>query len=442
MSFDVDTGQIRTHATAVGGVEGNLSVMSDAGAPDAEAYGELLKLLGLPNAVTTSVDSVWDAINTAHTGTGQVENGLKFMADRYDADDDMAAFLLKPTIPTIGPAPSGNGGGGGGGASIGPSYAASPSERSILAGAGILDSGSSTITALCQGNWVDAALSGVSTVLDAAATVADPLGSLLAAGIGWALDHLNPIKDWFNDVAGNPESVSAKGESWANIAGGMEPLAQSWQTSLDNITWMSGDAIESYFAQANARIETLKQLKGSSEGASEALQVVAVIVSFVHSFLRDILSSLAGAIISWVLQSVLSLGTLIPWVCGQIATRIASVVGKCSRYITALTKSGSKLATLLKALKGFGDDILRFLNKITPNPHLYEPRHASGPPPPLPPPGPWRPPPGWSPPAPGRRAKTPLDELLEIPGELPWRDATVNAGSQAAQTATPNPDDD
>ncbi|WP_156971790.1 hypothetical protein [Knoellia flava] len=260
--------------------------MSDAGAPDAEAYGALLGLLGLPGAVTGSVDAVWDAINAAHTGTGQVENGLNHMADRYDVDDDMAAFLLKPTVPVIGPAPS-SGGGGGGGASIGPSYAASPSERSILSGAGILDSGSTTINALCSGNWVDAALSGVSTVLDAAATAADPLGSLLAAGIGWALDHLNPIKDWFNDVAGNPESVAAKGESWANIAGGMEPLAQSWQDSLDKIAWMSGDAISSYRAQADARITTLRRLKGSSEGAAQAMDLVAMVVSFVHSFLRD-----------------------------------------------------------------------------------------------------------------------------------------------------------
>lgn len=439
MTFNVDTEQIRTHATAVGGIQGNLRAMSDAGAPDAEAYGELLKLLGLPHAVTDSVDSVWEAIDTTHTGTGQVEEGLRHMADRYDADDDLAAFMLRPQVPSIGPAPSG-GGGGGGGASIGPAYAASPSQRSILSGAGILDSGSSTISALCSGNWVDAALSGVSTVLDAAATVADPLGSLIAAGIGWALDHLNPIKDWFDDVAGNPESVAAKGESWANIAGGMEPLAQSWQDSLDRIAWMSGDAISSYRAQADARITTLERLKDSSEGASQALQVVATIVSFVHSFLRDILSSLVGAILSWVAQTVLSLGTLIPWVCGQIATRIASVVGKCSRYVTALTTSGTTLASLLRALKGFGDDILQFLDRITPNPNLYTPRH-SGPPSAPVPAGPWRPPPGWTPPDP-RHATTPWDDAADIPGNLPWRDSTVNAGTQAGQNATPDRDDD
>lgn len=438
MTYHVDTGQIREHANAVGGVEGNLRAMSDAGAPDPDAYGELLKALGLPSFVSGSVDSVWDAINTAHTGTGQVENGLRFMATRYDADDDLAAFMLKPTIPVMGPAPSG--GGGGGGASINASYAATPSERSVLSGAGILDSGSTTIQALCDGNWVDAALSGVSTVLDAAATVVDPLGSLLAAGIGWAIDHLDPIKGWFDDVTGSPEAVAAKGESWGNIADGMEPLAQSWETSVNTlIGWMSGDAISSYKAQATARIETLRKLKGSSEGAKEALGVVSAIVSFVHSFLRDILASLVGAILSWVAQTVLSLGTLIPWVIGQIGTRIASVVAKCSRYITALTRSGTELGSLLKALKGFADDILKFLNKITPNPNLVPPRHAAPPGPPVPA-GPWRPPPGYVPPPRGDHAATPLDGLADIPGQLPWRDSAVNAGTQSGQNATPDED--
>lgn len=217
------------------------------------------------------------------------------------------------------------------------------------------------------------------------------------------------------------------------------PLGDLWQDSLDKIRWMKGDAITSYFAQADARIEALRQLKGSSEGASEALQVVAVIVTFVHSFLRDILSSLVGAIISWVLQSVLSLGTLIPWVWTQIAIRISSVVGKCSRYVTALTKSGTELGSLPKALMRFGDDVLQFLNKITPNPSLYVPRHGGAPAPPVSP-GPWLPPPGWRPNTP-RRAKTPWDNLGEIPGDLPWRDSGVNAGTQAGQNAT-NEDND
>lgn len=435
MTFNVDTDQLRTHANHVGSVESSLGLMADAGSPDEAAYGELLSLLSVPSWVTDSVDSVWEAISQAYVGAGQVENGINHMAARYDADDDLATFLLKPNVPLISQASSP---GQSGRPSMGPSgYAAAPEARSKVSGAGILDSGTSTIKAFKDEDWVDVGLSGVSVTLDAAATAADPLGSVLAAGFGWALDHVEPIKGWFDDVTGNPESVAAKGESWGNIANGLDPLADSWQSALDKIEWMSGEAIASYKAQADARIKTLRRLKGSSESASEALAVLSGIVTFVHNFLRDILASLAGAIISWATQTFLSLGTLIPWVCTQIATRVASVVNKCRKYITALTKSGTKLATLLKSLKTFADDILRFLNKITPNPNIYAPRHA-GPPGPQVPAGPWRPPEGWKPPKPAH-APTPLENLGKVPSDLPWRDAGVNSGVETAKGQTPEP---
>ena len=162
---------------------------------------------------------------------------------------------------------------------------------------------------------------------------------------------------------------------------------------------------------------------------------------FVHSFLRDILSSLVGAILSWVAQTVLSLGTLIPWVCGQIATRIASVVGKCSRYITALTTSGTKLASLLRALKGFGDDILQLPQQDHPEPQPLHPaarRPAVGA-------GARRPVatparldarPTRSTPTP--RGTTPPTSRATCRGATP----PSTRRTQAGQNATPDPDDD
>ncbi|MBM6405418.1 hypothetical protein JQN72_14325 [Phycicoccus sp. CSK15P-2] len=98
-------------------------------------------------------------------------------------------------------------------------------------GAGLIDSGYGTIDALCSGNWVDAALSGVATVIDAAATAADPLGSALAAGIGWVIDHLNPIKKWFEEVAGNPGGAIAQAQTWGLVSADLGPAATDWGAS-------------------------------------------------------------------------------------------------------------------------------------------------------------------------------------------------------------------
>lgn len=269
-------------------------------------------------------------------------------------------------------------------------------------GAGIIDSGTQTVTALCNGDWVDAALSGVALVLDAAATAADPLGSALAAGIGWVIDHLNPIKGWFEEVAGNPGGALAQAQTWGQISTGLTPAATDWDTSAANlIKPQAGPAVDTYVGWQETHTAAITELVSATKGMQEAISVAAGIVGFVHGFLRDVLAQLVGAAISWVAEAVLSFGTLIPWICGQIGTRVAAVTAKCSTFVTGLVRSGSKLDGLLKALGTWGKNVLTFLDKIKANPNLNRPtpRHAAPPTPggPVVPPWTWKPPDGYNP---------------------------------------------
>ncbi len=53
-----------------------------------------------------------------------------------------------------------------------------------FSGAGLLDSGTQLASAIESGNWVEGGLAAFSTVVDTVATAIDPLGSLIAAGLG------------------------------------------------------------------------------------------------------------------------------------------------------------------------------------------------------------------------------------------------------------------
>ena len=63
-------------------------------------------------------------------------------------------------------------------------------------GTGLIDDIVTLSSAVHEGNWVDAALHGVAPVMDGIATALDPVGSLIAWGIGWVLDHVDPLKSW------------------------------------------------------------------------------------------------------------------------------------------------------------------------------------------------------------------------------------------------------
>lgn len=85
-------------------------------------------------------------------------------------------------------------------------------------------------TAIREGNWVDAALPGVATLMDGIATAIDPLGSLIAWGIGWVLDHINPLKSWLNDLTGNAGAIIGFAQTWSNVATRLQGSRSSWLT--------------------------------------------------------------------------------------------------------------------------------------------------------------------------------------------------------------------
>ena len=53
----------------------------------------------------------------------------------------------------------------------------------------------------------------------------DPLGEALSAGIGWIIEHLSPLKDWLNELAGDSDAVAAAASTWTNIGATLNSCA-------------------------------------------------------------------------------------------------------------------------------------------------------------------------------------------------------------------------
>ena len=61
---------------------------------------------------------------------------------------------------------------------------------STLSGAGVFDDIEQLSTAIENKSWVSGVLAGVALGVDTIAYVSDPLGTLMAWGIGWVFDHI------------------------------------------------------------------------------------------------------------------------------------------------------------------------------------------------------------------------------------------------------------
>ena len=86
-----------------------------------------------------------------------------------------------------------------------------------------------------SGSWVDGSLGIVSAGLDGLALVSDPLGTLLQCGVAWLIEHVRPLSEALDWLAGDPGAIAAQAQTWRNVGGSMrvdsDALARAVQCS-------------------------------------------------------------------------------------------------------------------------------------------------------------------------------------------------------------------
>ncbi|MCC4909339.1 hypothetical protein [Microbacterium sp. cx-59] len=214
----------------------------------------------------------------------------------------------------------------------------------------MLDSGSQLVTAIESGDWAQGAMAGVGVALDTAATVIDPLGSLIAAGLGWLIDHLEPLKGWFNDFTGDAGEVAAFGQTWANVQSQLQTSGDELARIVGDVDELAGEAMDAYRRFQSESAQHISAAASWAGAMSTGLQIASTIVQIVHDLVRDVLSQLVGSIISWAAEAVFTLGLATPVIVGQVTTRVASLSAKVGKYVTDAISSCKSLSKLLDEL--------------------------------------------------------------------------------------------
>ena len=64
---------------------------------------------------------------------------------------------------------------------------------SPLAGTFLIEDGEALLKAIESKDWLAGGLAMVSGTFDAAAMASDPIGTFIAMGLGWVIDHVEPF---------------------------------------------------------------------------------------------------------------------------------------------------------------------------------------------------------------------------------------------------------
>jgi len=217
-----------------------------------------------------------------------------------------------------------------------------------------------------SGSWVDLTLGGVGAALDTLGLITDPLGTLVSWGVAWLLDHVKPLKEALDQLAGDPAQISANAQTWRNVADQMKFAAGDYRTAVSRQTaaW-AGPAGDAYRTQSQEHEGGMSALSEAAETMASIVEGSGMLVALVRTLVRDAIaefvSILAVRLWEWLAEEGLTLGLGTPWVIAQVSSLVGKWVNKIKNFLKGLLNSLRRLREVLGKLRTLVENIMRKL---------------------------------------------------------------------------------
>ncbi|MFE1594947.1 DUF6531 domain-containing protein [Nocardia sp. NPDC058705] len=218
--------------------------------------------------------------------------------------------------------------------------------------------------AISGGSWIEVGLGVVGLGAEAVSLVVDPLGTLAGYGVGWLIEHCQPLQDALDWIAGDPAQIEAYAKTWDNVATRISEVAtaQNKAVATDVSDW-TGLTATAYKNAASNTTNLLTAANTAATAAASAIRMAGGIVAAVRETVRDLVAQTVGRLAVWAAELVFSVGLATPLVAIQATAYIAKTVSTISKLFSKLAKTMDKLKPLLKQLKSAFGDIAKAFKK-------------------------------------------------------------------------------
>ena len=206
-------------------------------------------------------------------------------------------------------------------------------------------------TGVHNGSWIDGTLGAVSAGLDALAFVSDPVGGLLQYGIAWLIEHVKPLAEALDWLAGDPAQIAAHAQTWRNVAESLRVdsddlvRAARWEVS----DW-TGAAAQAYSNHAQRREQSLRALARASDVMALITEGAGLLIGTVRVMVRDAIATVVSRLIVYAGELVATVGLATPLVAEQVTTLCAAWAAKISHWLKALLTSLRRLGEAAQRL--------------------------------------------------------------------------------------------
>jgi hypothetical protein len=241
-----------------------------------------------------------------------------------------------------------------------------------VTGIGIAESAVDIYNGVQSGSWVEGGIGALGGGLEVLSLVLDPIGTLGQYAVSWVIEHVAPLRDALNWLAGDADQIAAYAQTWKNVSQAVAGVAADYQAEVTNGTsgW-AGPAADAYRNNAGQQGEHITAAGTGAETIGTVVEVVGVLVGVVRGIVRDLVAECISTLLirlpQWLAELGLTLGLATPHVAASVAALVSKWVGRITDIITKLTRSVEKLRPIMAKLGEIWEAIKRGLQKLRPS---------------------------------------------------------------------------
>ena len=220
-----------------------------------------------------------------------------------------------------------------------------------------------------NGSWVDTSLGTVGAGLDGLAFVSDPVGSLLQYGVAWLIEHVKPLSEALDWLAGDPAQIAAHAQTWRNTAASVHGSATALRVAVgSDVTSWGGAAGPAYRAWAGEQQVAIDGLAKAAETMATITEGAGFLIAAVRYMVRDAIAVVVSRVIVYAAEEIFSLGLATPLVVEQVATTVAAWAAKIAGWLKALLASLRQLVPLIRRLGELIEELKSILRRLRERP--------------------------------------------------------------------------
>ncbi|MEU9510203.1 WXG100 family type VII secretion target [Micromonospora sp. NPDC048170] len=243
--------------------------------------------------------------------------------------------------------------------------AAADSPASAWAGVWILEDIELIHQGVRNGSWIDGTLGVVSAGLDGLALVSDPVGALLQYGIAWLIEHVKPLSEALDWLAGDPTQITAHAQTWRNTAASLRETATSLARDVraDVAEW-GGLAGPAYRTRAAEQQQAITGLAEGADTMATITEATAGLVAAVRLLVRDAIATCVSRLVVYAAELVATAGLATPLVVEQVTTLVASWAARIAKLLRGLINSLRQIIPVARRLADLIDRLKETLGRL------------------------------------------------------------------------------